>query len=462
MGWGDSFKNAYAAASDSARQAAQQALASARGAAEAVAQQAQAAAQAAAQKAQALAAQGLAAAQQGLAAAQQGAQALAQGAANVASFAARAAAETVGAALTAPYKAARAVMSAVQTPAQTLAQACPNSVPAKIERLAQRNELIKSGQQSADAAQQAAAQRLAQNNPAVELARLSDNVYAQYPNNDFHYPDGSVPAPLGWSIVPPAELEAAGVDVKDLEAARAVLYRTPPDWPGGPQTVLAFRGTADLEDAIVDHDQAMALPTTQYKAAMKAGDAVAAGFGPDTQVTGHSLGGGKAQAAGVAGGLKGTMFNAAGLNPATVGDLQADPTAFSQYRSSADPLTGLQNSPALQAAVAVVGGALGAVAGGAAKAYDAAAKALGGSGLSPEMADYADKALKVLPRAAKNLVSNGDVMPPALGAIHEVTPLTPDGGSISSLNPMGQHSITNLVEGIEQQKAEDLATLTHP
>ena len=73
---------------------------------------------------------------------------------------------------------------------------------------------------------------------------------------------------------------------------------------------------------------------------------------PDAEVTGHSLGGGKAQAAGVVGGLKGSMFNAAGLHPKSVrltpAELERHAGRFQQYRAEGadggDPLTGLQNS----------------------------------------------------------------------------------------------------------------------
>ena len=64
----------------------------------------------------------------------------------------------------------------------------------------------------------------------------------------------------------------------------------------------------------MDHDQAMALETEQYKAAAAVGVEVAESFGSEVEVTGHSLGGGKAQAAGTVGGLRGMMFNSAGLN----------------------------------------------------------------------------------------------------------------------------------------------------
>lgn len=453
MGWGDSFKQALSEASESAKAAAQNALSSARAAAEAVQQQAQAAAQ---QAAQALAA----AKDQALA----GAKSLASGAANVARFGARAVGEVVAGAaagaanaLTAPYRAARQMFSPSRPAVQTAVAKCPQTAAAKIERLEQRNELIKAGRN--DPALRPAAERLAQNNQAVELARLSDNAYAQYPKSPFQYPDGTIPAPPGWSVVPAAELEARGVSVKDLEDARAVVYRTPDDWPGGAQTVVSFRGTADLEDAVVDHDQAMGLPTAQYGAAMRVGDSMANAYGPGTQVTGHSLGGGKAQAAGMAGGLGGSMFNAAGLHPDTADAYDSSP-AFTQFRTTGDPLTGVQNSPATQVAVGALAGVIATPLGAAAKLGDALSQFLGGPALPAELADYADKAFKSFPRALQNVARHGDMMPPAIGPIHEVPAINDAGETISGLNPMGQHSITSVVNGIEQQKTEDMAALS--
>lgn len=457
MGWGDTLAQAYNAASDAARAAAIQAMSSARSAAEAVVRVAKATAAKTSQLATS-AAKSI----------QTGATAVAGGVKNVASFGARAVGETATVAgseaanvVTAPYKAAKKLLSPTKQPSATAVEPCPHSAEAKKERLERRNQMIKDGRASLDPAKRAAAERLDRNNEAVELARLSEDTYDQYPGGDFKYPYGNHLPPAGWSIVPKEELEAKGVSVKDLEASRAVVYRTPKDWPDGQKTVLAFRGTKDLEDDIVDYDQAMALTTTQYKSAMRAGDSVSQAFGSDTLVTGHSLGGGKAQAAGAAGGLKGSMFNAAGLNPDTVGGMTPDVSQFSQYRATGDPLSGAQNSPVTQTTIAVVAGVIATPLGAGMKLGDAALKALGMQGLSPEMADYADKAFKAFPRGVKNLVQHGNVLPPAIGEIHQVNAIDSNGKPVSKLDLMGQHSITNTVNGIEQQKTQDVATLSN-
>lgn len=494
MGWGDAFTSAYNAASSAAQSAATQAMSSAQAAADAVARTASAAAQAAARAAEAtrnaavaaaektreLAVAGATAARDGAVAAAsvvrdgavavgKGAMAVGQGAANVAGFGVRAAGEAVGmgadavtSAVSAPYRAARQVFAPAKPPAQTAVAPCPDSWAAKQARLEQRSQMIKDGRLSPDPADRAAAERLAANNEAVELARLSEDAYAQYPGGDFKYPDGSSPPPTGWQVVPAEELEAKGVSVEAMRDSRAVLYRSEPGWPGGQQTVLAFRGTADLPDGIVDHDQAMSQATQQYDSAMAAGRQVAQAYGPATQVTGHSLGGGKAQAAGAVSGLGGSMFNSAGLNPTTVDGMMPAADQFQQYRTTGDPLTGSQNSPATQTAIAAVAGVIAMPLGAGMKLGDGVQRAMGGQGLSPELADYADKAFMAFPRGVQNLVRDGNVLPPAIGPIHEVPAVGKDGQTISKLNLMGQHSITSAVNGIEQQKTDDITTLSTP
>jgi len=255
-------------------------------------------------------------------------------------------------------------------------------------------------------------------------------------------------------------LDSKGVSVDALEKAKAVVYQTPDDWPGGKKTVMAFRGTADMEDGLVDYDQAMSRTTGQYDSSMVAGRQVAKAYGTDTVVTGHSLGGGKAQAAGAVSGMGGTMFNAAGLNPSTVDGMMPDATQYKQYRTTGDPLTGSQNSPATQSAIALVAGAFVMPFGAGMKLGDTAQKALGGQGMSPEMADYADKAFKAFPRGVRNLVRDGNVLPPAVGSVSEVPAVDANGKTVSKLNLQGQHSITSAVNGIEQQKTEDVETLS--
>jgi len=466
MTWGSVFQAAYQAATGAAKRAADSMMSSANAAAEATAKAAVAARDAAAAEARDAAeavAAGARAARDGAikaaTAAGQAAVAVGKGAGNVAGFGARAAGEGVVAALkispfAAPYLAAKMLLSPKQTPRQTVVEPCPDTEAGKRKRLEERQQLIAAGgRPGANPTTIAAARRLARNNEAVELARLSDDAYAQYAEPPVNNP------PLGWTRLTDDELLEKGVSPDLLKGSKAVMYRTPPDWPGGQQTVLAFRGTADKEDLLVDHDQALQVPTAQYRDAALLGSRVSKAYGNDVLVTGHSLGGGKAQAAGTMGGLQGMMFNSAGLNPATLNGLMPAADQFVQYRTPYDPLTGLQNSALAQTGVTGLVGVVATPLGIGMKIGDAAQKALGLPGLSPEMADYADKAAKAFPRAMRNLWDDGNVMPPAVGKIEEVPALDDDGQTVAPYNVLGQHSIKSVVNGIEEQKSEDVATL---
>jgi hypothetical protein len=446
-GWGDAFAQAYQSASAAAKSAADLALSSAQEAGKLVVKAASATVD--------------------------GVQTAGKAAANVLGFGARAAGETAtavgkaGAAVLdkaieaipvvgALYKAAKNTLSPSQPPRKRVVEPCVNTIEAKKERLEKRQSLIKDGQQpGSSAAQKAAAQRLAKNNDAVELARLSEDTYAQYKKPPINKP------PLGWNAMSPDELKKSGIDPKLLADSKAVIYQTPEDWPGGQKTVLAFRGTepSEVEDLKTNLDQALGAETVQYNAAVKLGSSVSTKLGPSTLVTGHSLGGGKAQAAGVKGGLSGTMFNSAGLNDETVSGLAATANQFQQFRAPGDPLTMLQNSAALQSGVGLLAGGVAMPAGLATGVGNFVAKALGLPGLSSEISEAAGKAASAFPKALGNLATQGTLLPVAKGKITEAPSLDDSGKPVPATDLLGQHSVHNLVNGIESQKSEDIATL---
>jgi hypothetical protein len=335
-------------------------------------------------------------------------------------------------------------------------------------RIERRNQLISQAQASPDPAVRAAGTELKSDMHAVELASLSQDTYKQY---DPNATDRTPPSP--WHAMTPDELQDANIKLDDVKAARAVVYKCPDDFPFEPKTVVAFQGTtADPDDILADHDQALGLKTSQYDAAVNLGKQMKGN--PDfegAEVTGHSLGGGKAQAAGVIAGLKGQMFNSAGLNPKTMG-LPADgldqfAADFDQYRSDGglsqgygDPLTGTQNSLGFQKVVlGVVKGASGVI-----KANQWAGDELGVSdavaGRVPQIGkDLVQRLTGITAQEAQNNFefSGGKwYIPPALGDVRNVTSKNAD-GSPSSL--AAQHSIVNLHQGIESRKAADIQTM---
>ena len=335
-------------------------------------------------------------------------------------------------------------------------------------RIEKRQRLLLHGERSPDPTVRDAAQRLKSDMHAVELARLSDNSYAQY--DPKAGPKEKKP-PEPWQAMTEQEIRDAGLSPKLVNDSKAVIYKLPPDFPFDPKTVVAFRGTtSDTEDILTDHDQALGLKTRQYDAANNLGKQLRK-FMPDAEVTGHSLGGGKAQAAGVSGGLKGSMFNAAGLHPKTAGLLPAELAThagrFQQYRAEGegggDPLTGLQNSLAQQQKL--YGGAQNLQK--LARANQWASKELGVNdplALLPESAQplargLVGRLLDVTPQEAlRNLAYSGGqwYVPPALGEVRGIASKTAKGRDTPFEQ---QHGIGGVIHGLENRKAGDINKL---
>lgn len=343
-----------------------------------------------------------------------------------------------------------------------------SSGQARQQRIEKRQRLILHGERSPDPAVREAAKQLKEDMHAVELARLSDNSYAQF--DPKAGPQQKKP-PEPWQVMTEQQIKDSGLDHELVKRSKATIYKLPPDFPFDPKTVVAFRGTtADPEDILTDHDQALGLETDQYKAARDLGKQLRSRI-PDAEVTGHSLGGGKAQAAGVAGRLKGSMFNAAGLHPKSVNltpaELERHAGRFQQYRAEGldggDPLTGLQNSREWQQRV--YGGAQGLQA--LAQANRWALKELGIEdpvGLLPDQVQpiargLADRLLNVTPQeAARNLAYSGGkwYLPPALGQVRGVASKTAKGRD----TPLEQqHGIGGVIHGLETRKAGDINRL---
>lgn len=343
-----------------------------------------------------------------------------------------------------------------------------SSALARRLRIEKRQRLMLHGERSPDPAVRDAAQRLKDDMHAVELARLSDNSYAQY--DPKAGPKEKKP-PEPWQAMTPEQAKKANIDPNLLKDAKAVIYTLPPDFPFDPKTVVAFRGTtSDTEDILTDHDQALGLKTRQYDAANELGKQLRDQF-PDAEVTGHSLGGGKAQAAGITGDLKGSMFNAAGLHPKTVdmspAKLAAHAGRFQQYRAESegggDPLTGVQNSPAWQHKL--YGGAQSLQ-----KLAQANQWAFNELGLKNPLAMLPDSAqalarglvgrlLNVTPQEAlRNLTYSGGqwYVPPALGEVFGIASKTAQGRD----TPLEQqHGIGGVIHGLETRKAGDINKL---
>jgi hypothetical protein len=183
-------------------------------------------------------------------------------------------------------------------------------------------------------------------------ALMSDDVYCD--------PElvGSKCTPIeipGYHRLTNAELDSLGVSSSQFSSEspnfHAALYVTdtsPATIP--PRYTLAFRGTAKDVDWVTNAENALGIESKPYgKAATLAATvqlAVSHQQDATLDVTGHSLGGGLAQAASSALNLKGVIFNGAGLNPNSVSVFKGD--ALKQnivdYHVAGDPVTTAQAS----------------------------------------------------------------------------------------------------------------------
>ncbi|EOI3446265.1 PAAR-like domain-containing protein [Cronobacter turicensis] len=302
----------------------------------------------------------------------------------------------------------------------------------KKETWERRKVLIAKGKQSSDPKAQAAAQRLEQNNVAVEKARLADYVYEP---RDPSKPTPEIPA--GWKDISndPQALAKYNLTPNDFQVNGAPQFRArmyaPDEAVFGKDMTpsVVFRGTQSGPDWGVNAKQAFGVENPYYKRAVRIGTALEQSNAP-VDCVGHSLGGGLASACSRASNKPGWTFNAAGLNSGTVEKyggnvLEKSVTSenINAYRVKGEVLTGLQE-PGVLGTIGVVGalGALGAKLGGV-------FGGIIGAGLGVVIA----------------------ALPAAVGKKHDMA-----GGQG---NPVNRHFMSQVIPCIEAEKAEDEAIL---
>jgi hypothetical protein len=204
-----------------------------------------------------------------------------------------------------------------------------------------REEQVKAGQQSADPAVRAAANRFSENITAAQMAKLSDDVYNPVPGG-----------PPGWinESNNPAYVRAHALDRSHLTGTgdyQAQIYRPDPavfgDNPRFGPTV-AFRGTTNFAGADMGANigQATGYGSQYYVRAEAIGALTRPGSGRGVTYTGHSLGGGLASAASQRSGGPAYTFNAAGLNRSTIYRPSGNGSQIRAYRVDGEVLTGVQ------------------------------------------------------------------------------------------------------------------------
>ncbi|MGP3593849.1 hypothetical protein [Vagococcus sp. WN89Y] len=225
----------------------------------------------------------------------------------------------------------------------------------KAERWQERKNLIGKGQRSIYPDAQTTANRLAENNVAVEKAKLAQNIYgrAGQPVNALEsLPD----VPEGWTDISNDENALSSLGLKremlfDQSAEPNFFSRVyAPDksvFGNDMNPTVVFRGTRP--DKMMDWGNNLAqgggFHSTYYEKAVNIGSKIAQ-TGNNVDIAGHSLGGGLASAAGIASGQPTWTYNSAGLKSGTVekygGRLIGDGSAISAYRVSGEVLTSVQ------------------------------------------------------------------------------------------------------------------------
>ena len=312
-----------------------------------------------------------------------------------------------------------------------------------------------------------ATERLDFNNYAVERARLADSTYSV----------GQAPPPEGWQRPSKEDIEKLGLNPADFPQFKTgfkasehtdgyfvELYKTDPGVFGEEKYVLAYRGTQGGGDWATNAKQAVGKDTEHYIEAMSLARKAKKKLGDQLEVTGHSLGGGMATAAGIVSGTKTFAFNPAGVHPATlerVGDFSRD-HAFNSVGGKplvdnvvvpGEILTSVQH-PTVQRAtlagityVSPVAGAGVAGAGGRAMVEQGT--------VSYGMAG---------PRHDVPLLGNAKEVAEATAQGKSIQGMTPTlaGKANAAVNPVKKvemHAMHSVIAGMEQQKADDLALI---
>ena len=150
-------------------------------------------------------------------------------------------------------------------------------------------------------------------------ANLANIVYDS--NNGLQ--DDPSKLPSNVTVVPPPILPGSTTPIQFTDSNtgfNSALYRVD-NGNGNIEYVYATTGTADLKDLITDVQQAGGFTALQYQESVDNAIKLqiwAKANGYTLSFTGHSLGGGLANANALATGLPATIYNPAGLNDATI------------------------------------------------------------------------------------------------------------------------------------------------
>ncbi len=157
----------------------------------------------------------------------------------------------------------------------------------------------------------------------LTMARIMADLY----DETYGRPTGN--AVDGFSRLSDDQLRKAGIDPSVLDDTKTGFKaRIYGDNEG--RIVLAYSGTDEGKDWLVNFGQGLGFETTHYNQAMALARQAKVAFGDDVVMTGHSLGGGLAAAAAVATDIPAVTFNAAGVHDKTMARIGLDPDAAAQ------------------------------------------------------------------------------------------------------------------------------------
>ncbi len=301
-----------------------------------------------------------------------------------------------------------------------------NALSDRLERYAKRIELLdltKNIPEMTDAYT-----RLLFNNNSIIRAEAAQYVYRVDEYNRQHI-DKLPESPIGLKLIDPKDVPGLENSVfTDTDTGfGASLFKS--EISG--ETMLVFRGTNNgvtgKKDWTTNLKQGVGKETEQYNQAMILAKEVNSSVNGDISIVGHSLGGGLASSGVAVTGVNGFTFNSAGLHPDTAKEMKGlsnDQTAkliISQHVDG-EVLTGAQKhgdktlTGISGGAGFLAGGPLGAIAG-------------------------------VL---AKELLT--DDVPQAIGEMRMIP-------SVNGGNPVARHGMDQVIDGIEEQKSEDIQIL---
>lgn len=232
------------------------------------------------------------------------------------------------------------------TPTSSAVASCPLSPQQRLARTIGLEQKLIASAKSKGLGSNPAVAAAEKHVAASQRALMSDGAYRDPQSSPVQVP--------GYHQATPEDLAKLGVHDSEFtpnSGMRATLYVSNPTVPPTPQNyTLAFAGTdpTRVNDLLADAGQALGLKSDYYSDAETLASELNSSMPEGSQLdfTGHSLGGGEAQAAVSQTGRDGTVFNAAGLNPNSVDnfDSQSLSSKIDNYTVDGEPLTTVQQS----------------------------------------------------------------------------------------------------------------------